>query len=163
MWRSSWRPRGPRPAGARSKSVRSTASPELAERTRRSMHGGTAAVERVFREEYGRVFASLARRFGDLDIAEEAAGEALVAALERWPESGVPPNPGGWLTTTAGNRAIDRIRRENQRDAKHQAAVMHHDDTPHEPIGLVEDDRLRLLFTCCHPALPLEARIALTL
>ena len=127
------------------------------------MQGGTAAVERVFREEYGRLIASLVRRFGDIDIAEEAAGEALVAALEKWPESGVPPNPGGWLTTTAGNRAIDRIRRENQRDAKHQAAFMYHDDTPHEPTGPVEDDRLRLLFTCCHPALAPEARIALTL
>jgi RNA polymerase sigma-70 factor (ECF subfamily) len=127
------------------------------------MQGGTAAVERVFREEYGRLIASLVRRFGDIDIAEEAAGEALVAALEKWPESGVPPNPGGWLTITAGNRAIDRIRREKQRDAKHQAAFMYHDDTPHEPTGPVEDDRLRLLFTCCHPALAPEARIALTL
>jgi RNA polymerase sigma-70 factor (ECF subfamily) len=127
------------------------------------MPGGTAAVERVFREEYGRLIASLVRRFGDIDIAEEAAGEALVAALEKWPESGVPPNPGGWLTTTAGNRAIDRIRREKQRDAKHQAAMMTYDDTPHEPTGPVEDDRLRLLFTCCHPALAMEARVALTL
>ncbi len=127
------------------------------------MQGGTAAVERVFREEYGRLVASLVRRFGDIDIAEEAAGEALVAALERWPQSGVPPNPGGWLTTTAGNRAVDRIRREKQRYAKHQAAFMCHDDTPHEPTGPVEDDRLRLLFTCCHPALAPEARIALTL
>ena len=122
----------------------------------------TAAVERVFREEYGRLIASLVRRFGDIDIAEEAASEALVAALEKWPESGVPPNPGGWLTTTAGNRAIDRIRRE-LRDAKHQAALMSYDDTPHEPVGPIEDDRLRLLFTCCHPALAPEARIALTL
>ena len=127
------------------------------------MQRETAAVERVFREEYGRLIASLVRRFGDIDIAEEAAGEALVAALEKWPESGVPPNPGGWLTTTAGNRAIDRIRREKQRDAKHQAAIMQLDDTPHEPTGPVEDDRLRLLFTCCHPALASEARIALTL
>src|SRR5438094_1700395 len=127
------------------------------------MQSEKAAVERVFREEYGRLIASLTRRFGDLDIAEEAAGEALVAALERWPASGVPANPGGWLTTTAGNRAIDRIRRDKQRDAKHQAAFMYHDDTPHEPTGPVEDDRLRLLFTCCHPALAPEARIALTL
>jgi RNA polymerase sigma-70 factor (ECF subfamily) len=127
------------------------------------VHTGAPAVERVFREEYGRLIASLVRRFGDIDIAEEAAGEALVAALEKWPESGVPPNPGGWLTTTAGNRAIDRIRREKQRDAKHQAAFMHHDDTPHAHTGPVEDDRLRLLFTCCHPALAPEARIALTL
>jgi RNA polymerase sigma-70 factor (ECF subfamily) len=127
------------------------------------MPDGTAEVERVFREEYGRLIASLVRRFGDIGIAEEAAGEALVAALERWPASGVPPNPGGWLTTTAGNRAIDRLRRDRQRDAKHQAALVHHDDEPHEPTGAVEDDRLRLLFTCCHPALAPEARIALTL
>jgi RNA polymerase sigma-70 factor (ECF subfamily) len=127
------------------------------------MEVGTVAVERVFREEYGGLIASLVRRFGDIDIAEEAASEALVAALEKWPASGVPPNPGGWLTTTAGNRAIDRIRREKLRDAKHQAAFVGHDDTPLQPTGPVEDDRLRLLFTCCHPALAPEARIALTL
>jgi RNA polymerase sigma-70 factor (ECF subfamily) len=127
------------------------------------MGAETAVVEQVFREEYGRLIASLVRRFGDIDLAEEAASEALVAALEKWPASGVPPNPGGWLTTTAGNRAIDRIRREKQRDAKHRAALMTFDDTPHEPTGPVEDDRLRLLFTCCHPALAPEARIALTL
>jgi RNA polymerase sigma-70 factor (ECF subfamily) len=127
------------------------------------VQGETSAVERVFREEYGRLIASLVRRFGDIDLAEEAAGEALVTALEKWPVSGVPPNPGGWLTTTAGNRAIDRIRRERLRDAKHQAALMSYDDTPHEPTGPVEDDRLRLIFTCCHPALAPEARIALTL
>ena len=139
------------------------------------MQGAAAAVERVFREEYGRLIASLVRRFGDIDIAQEAAGEALVAALEKWPDAGVPANPGGWLTTTAGNRAIDRIRREKQRDAKHRAAFMNsrmsaaspmasaHDDMPLEHTGPVEDDRLRLLFTCCHPALAREARIALTL
>ena len=91
------------------------------------------------------------------------AGGALLAAVERWPAEGVPPNPGGWLTTTAGNRAIDRIRRESHRGAKHQAALMIHDDTPHEPTGAVEDDRLRLIFTCCHPALAPDARVALTL
>jgi len=122
-----------------------------------------AAIERIYREEYGRIVASLVRRFGDLDVAEEAAGEALLVALERWPRDGVPPNPGGWLTTTAGNRAIDRIRRESHRDAKHRAADMIHDPTPHEPTGPVEDDRLRLIFTCCHPALAPEARVALTL
>jgi len=121
------------------------------------------AIERIFREEFGRVVASLVRRFGDIDVAEEAASEALLVALEKWPVDGVPPNPGGWLTTTAGNRAIDRIRREQQRDAKHEAALMSHDDTPHEPTGAVEDDRLRLIFTCCHPALAPEARVALTL
>ncbi len=127
------------------------------------MSDAHAAIERIYREEYGRVVASLVRRFGDIDIAEEAAGEALLVAMERWPRDGVPPNPGGWLTTTAGNRAIDRIRRESHRDAKHQAALMLEDDTPHEPTGPVEDDRLRLIFTCCHPALAPEARVALTL
>jgi RNA polymerase sigma-70 factor, ECF subfamily len=127
------------------------------------MQGGTAAVERVFREEYGRLIASLVRRFGDIDLAQEMAGEALVAALERWPRAGVPANPGGWLTITASHRAIDWLRREKQRNAKHQAALMTHDGTPHEPTGPVQDDRLRLLFTCCHPAIALEARIALTL
>jgi RNA polymerase sigma-70 factor (ECF subfamily) len=120
-------------------------------------------IEAIYREEYGRVVASLARRFGDLDIAEDAASEALITALERWPTDGIPPNPGGWLTTTAGNRAIDKIRREKLRHAKHEAADMIHDDTPHEPTGIVEDDRLRLIFTCCHPALAPEARVALTL
>ncbi|SFC92496.1 RNA polymerase, sigma subunit, ECF family [Nocardioides terrae] len=122
-----------------------------------------AALARIFRDEYGRVVASLARRFGDLDIAEEAAGEALVVAVEKWAADGIPPNPGGWLTTTAGNKALDRLRRESLRDAKHQAALMITDDTPPEPTGPVEDDRLRLVFTCCHPALPPEARVALTL
>lgn len=120
-------------------------------------------IDRIYREEYGRVVASLARRFGDLDIAEDAAGEALLIAIERWPVDGIPPNPGGWLTTTASHRAIDRIRRESLRDTKHQAAMIIDDPTPHEPTGLLEDDRLRLVFTCCHPALPPEARIALTL
>jgi len=127
-----------------------------------------AVLERIFRDEYGRVVASLARRFGDLDIAEEAASEALVVAVEKWTADGIPPNPGGWLTTTAGNKALDRLRRESQRDAKHQAAFMTQperwgDDTPPEPTGPVVDDRLRLVFTCCHPALAPEARVALTL
>ncbi len=120
-------------------------------------------IERIFREEYGRVVASLVRRFGDIDVAEEAASEALLVALEKWPTDGVPPNPGGWLTTTASRKGIDRIRREQHRDTKHQAALMISDDTPHEPTGVVEDDRLRLIFTCCHPALAPEARLALTL
>jgi RNA polymerase sigma-70 factor (ECF subfamily) len=122
-----------------------------------------ATIERIYREEYGRIVASLVRRFGSIDIAEDAAGEALLAAVEKWPVDGVPPNPGGWLTTTAGNRAIDRLRRESHRDKKHQAAHMLQDDTPHLPTGIVEDDRLRLIFTCCHPALAPEARVALTL
>jgi RNA polymerase sigma-70 factor, ECF subfamily len=126
-------------------------------------HADQAAVERIFREEYGRVVASLIRRFRDIDIAEDAAAEALLAAVERWPVDGVPPNPGGWLTTTATRRAIDKIRRESHRDAKHQQAAMIVDDTPHDPTGPVEDDRLRLIFICCHPALAPEARVALTL
>ena len=107
--------------------------------------------------------AGLARRFGDLDLAEDAAAEAYVAAVERWPRDGVPPNPGAWLTTTATRKAIDRLRRESRRNDKHQAAQMLSDDTPPEPTGPVEDDRLRLVFTCCHPALAMEARVALTL
>ncbi len=122
-----------------------------------------SAIERIFREEYGRIVASLVRRFGDIDVAEDAASEALLVALEKWPADGTPPNPGAWLTTTAANKAIDKIRRERQRDAKHEAAHVIHDDTPHEPTGPVEDDRLRLIFTCCHPALAPEARVALTL
>ena len=137
--------------------------PTVPGRTSRVTDAVHARIEAIYREEYGRVVASLARRFGDLDIAEDAASEALVTALEKWPIDGIPPNPGGWLTTTAGNRAIDKIRREKLRDAKHEAADMIRDDTPHEPTGMVEDDRLRLIFTCCHPALAPEARVALTL
>jgi RNA polymerase sigma-70 factor (ECF subfamily) len=122
-----------------------------------------ATVERIFREEHGRVVATLARRFGDLDLAEDAAAEALVVALERWPQDGLPPNPGGWLTTTATRRTLDRIRREAKRDDKHRQAAMIVDPEPHEPTGVVTDDRLRLIFTCCHPALAAEARVALTL
>lgn len=107
--------------------------------------------------------AGLTRRFGDLDIAEDAAAEAFATAVERWPVDGLPPNPGGWLTTTATRKALDRIRRESLRDTKHQAALMITDDTPHSPTGPIDDDRLRLVFTCCHPALAPEARIALTL
>ena len=121
------------------------------------------AITRIHHEEWARVVAGLARRFGDLDIAEDAAAEAFATAAERWPRDGLPPNPGGWLTTTATRKGIDRLRRESQRDAKHQAAQMAFDDTPHEPTGPVEDDRLRLVFTCCHPALAVKARVALTL
>jgi RNA polymerase sigma-70 factor (ECF subfamily) len=105
----------------------------------------------------------LARRFGDLDIAEEAAAEAFVTAVERWPADGVPPNPGAWLTTTANRKAIDRLRREHKRDDKHKEAQMVFDDAPPEPLGAIDDDRLRLIFTCCHPALAMDARLALTL
>ncbi len=121
------------------------------------------AIAQAHREEWARVVAALARRFGDLDIAEEAAAEAFATAVERWPGDGVPPNPGGWLTTTANRKAIDRIRRENRREDKHMAALMAFDDHPPEPLGTIDDDRLRLIFTCCHPALAMESRVALTL
>jgi RNA polymerase sigma-70 factor (ECF subfamily) len=121
------------------------------------------AITRAHREEWARVVATLTRRFGDLDIAEEAAAEAFATAVERWPADGVPPNPGGWLTTTATRKAIDRIRRENKRDDRQREARMLYDDDPPEPHGPVEDERLRLVFTCCHPALAMETRVALTL
>ena len=122
-----------------------------------------AAITRAHREEWARVVASLAKRFGSLDIAEEAAAEAFATAVERWPADGVPPNPGAWLTTTANRKAIDRIRREHKRDDKHREALMLTEHEPPEPIGAIDDDRLRLIFTCCHPALAMEARVALTL
>lgn len=121
------------------------------------------AITRVYREEWARVVAGLARRLGDLDLAEEMAAEAFAVAVERWPADGVPPNPGAWITTTANRRAIDRLRRESRRDDKQQEAQMLLDDSPPEPVGVIEDDRLRLIFICCHPALGVEARIALTL
>jgi RNA polymerase sigma-70 factor (ECF subfamily) len=121
------------------------------------------AIIRAHRDEWARVVASLTRRFGDLDIAEEAAAEAYATAVERWPADGVPPNPGGWLTTTANRKAIDRIRRESKRSDKHREADMLIDDEPLEPLGIIDDDRLRLTFICCHPALAMESRVALTL
>ena len=121
-------------------------------------------LDRVFRAEHGRVVATLTRRFGDIDVAEEAAQEAYLIALQRWPESGLPPNPGAWLTTTAQNRAIDRIRRESTRDTRQaQAAMINDASDPDETVSSVVDDRLRLMFTCCHPALATSAQIALTL
>jgi RNA polymerase sigma-70 factor (ECF subfamily) len=120
-------------------------------------------ITRVFRAEHGRVVASLARRFGDLDVAEDAVGEALLVAVEHWPRAGLPANPGGWLTTTATRRAIDRIRRESTRQARHEEAAVLHSVDPPEPTGPIGDDQLRLVFTCCHPALASEARVALTL
>ncbi|RYJ06666.1 MAG: RNA polymerase sigma factor [Actinomycetales bacterium] len=121
------------------------------------------AWEQVFRAEHGRVVATLARRFGDLDLAEDATSEALVVALEKWPEEGLPPNPGAWLTTVGARKALDRLRREAKRDGKQQEAVTMVDDSPPDDLGVVEDDRLRLVFTCCHPALAPENRVALTL
>ncbi|WP_344524306.1 RNA polymerase sigma factor [Streptomyces albiaxialis] len=120
-------------------------------------------VARVFREEHGRAVASLVRRFGDIDVAEEAVQEAFLVAVRRWPAEGPPPSPAGWILTTARNAALDRLRREAKREDKHaQAALLHAADEPREE-GAVRDDRLRLIFTCCHPALAMPARVALTL
>jgi RNA polymerase sigma-70 factor (ECF subfamily) len=122
-----------------------------------------AEIERVFREEHGRAVAVLVRRFGDIDVAEEAVQDAFAEAVRRWPSSGLPPSPAGWIITTARNRAIDRLRREASREDKHaQAALVHAPDDPFEE-GPVPDDRLRLIFTCCHPALAVPAQVALTL
>ncbi|HEY3906584.1 MAG TPA: RNA polymerase sigma factor [Streptosporangiaceae bacterium] len=120
-------------------------------------------IGRVFREQYGRAVAVLVRHFGDIDIAEESVQDAFAAALQRWPDSGLPPSPAGWIITTARNRAIDRLRREAARDDRHsQAALLHAPDEPMEEVA-VRDDRLRLIFTCCHPALGPQAQVALTL
>jgi RNA polymerase sigma-70 factor (ECF subfamily) len=120
------------------------------------------AITLAHHEQWARVVASLTRRFGDLDIAEEAAAEAFATAVERWPADGLPPNPGAWLTTTANRKAIDRIRRESKRDDKQKEAQVLYNNPPESP-GVIDDDRLRLIFTCCHPALAMQARVALTL
>jgi RNA polymerase sigma-70 factor, ECF subfamily len=121
------------------------------------------AIERVFREEYGRSVAVLARVFGDIDIAEESVQEAFAVAVQRWPTAGLPPSPAGWIITTARNRAIDRLRREASRDDRQaQAYLLYAPDDPAEEMAVV-DDRLRLIFTCCHPALARNVQIALTL
>src|SRR5689334_3166771 len=124
---------------------------------------GAPEIERVFREEYGRAVAVLARHFGDIDIAEEAVQDAFTVAVQRWPAAGLPPSPAGWIITTARNRAVDRLRREASRDDRHAQAALLHDrgDPPEE--GTVHDDRLHLSFTCCHPALDTGAQVALTL
>lgn len=121
------------------------------------------AITRTHREEWARVVAALTRRFGDLDVAEDAAAEAFVAAVERWPRDGVPASPGGWITTTASRKAIDRLRRSSIGRRKQEEAEVIFDGDPPEPQGVIDDDRLRLIFTCCHPALSPEARVALTL
>jgi RNA polymerase sigma-70 factor (ECF subfamily) len=122
------------------------------------------AIAEVFRRESGRSVATLVRLFGDIDIAEEAVQDAFAVAVERWPDTGLPPNPGAWITTTARNRAIDRLRKEASRHDRHaQSALLHAERPPPEEVGPVRDDRLRLIFTCCHPALASSAQVALTL
>jgi RNA polymerase sigma-70 factor (ECF subfamily) len=124
------------------------------------------ALVRTFRESAGRAVATLARVFGDIDLAEDAVQEAFAVAIERWPADGVPPNPGGWIVTTARHKALDRLRRESTRPGREAAAVALIGEPEPEPeaeVNPVADDQLRLIFTCCHPALAQEARIALTL
>ena len=140
--------------------------------TRRKM---TDALDAVFRREAGRCTATLIRVLGDIDLAEDAVAEAFAIAAERWPVHGVPPNPGGWITTTARNRAIDRLRRESTRTDRYLAAHRLHDrrhgTRRHDPelddldafVDVVPDDQLRLMFLCCHPALAADAQVALTL
>ncbi len=135
---------------------------------------GSEDIERVFRQEHGRALAVLIRRFGDIDVAEEAVQDAFAEALRRWPRAGLPPSPQGWIITTARNRAIDRLRHESGRAGRHAEAarlgVLGAGDTAPAPDteiddeeGAVRDDRLRLIFTCCHPALSTTAQVALTL
>lgn len=133
-----------------------TPSPEPAEASAR------AALDRVFREEHAVIVGALLRRYGDVDLAEDAAAEAVEEALQHWPTQGVPANPGAWLTTTAKRKALDRLRRESTRPAREQeSTIMRTHDEP--PLGVIDDDRLRLLFLCCHPALALDTRVPLTL
>ena len=131
-------------------------------------------LEEIFRREAGRCTATLIRILGDIDLAEDAVAEAFAIAAAQWPARGVPPNPGGWITTTARNRAIDRLRRESTRTDRHLAAHrLHGDDVEpdHDPelddvdafVDVVPDDQLRLMFLCCHPALAGDAQVALTL
>jgi RNA polymerase sigma-70 factor (ECF subfamily) len=120
-------------------------------------------IERIFAAEYGRAVSVLVRVFGDIDVAEDAVQDAFAEAVKRWPADGIPPSPAGWIITTARNRAIDRLRRESSRADRHaQAALLHARDEP-VPEGPVRDDRLRLIFTCCHPSLGTGAQVALTL
>jgi RNA polymerase sigma-70 factor, ECF subfamily len=127
-----------------------------------------AEIEDIFRHEYGRAVAVLVRHFGDIDVAEEAVQDAFATAVQRWPATGLPPSPAGWIITTARNRAIDRLRREASREDRHaQAELLHGSEEPAADSlaeeGAVHDDRLRLIFTCCHPALATQSQVALTL
>jgi RNA polymerase sigma-70 factor (ECF subfamily) len=124
----------------------------------------TTDIACTFRQESGRAVATLIRIFGDIDVAEDAVQEAFAVAVAKWPENGWPPNPGAWIVTTARNRAIDRLRREATRHDRHvQAQALRPGDESPIEVGPVKDDRLRLIFTCCHPALARSSQIALTL
>jgi RNA polymerase sigma-70 factor (ECF subfamily) len=123
----------------------------------------SSEIERVFREEYGRAVSVLVRVCGDIDIAEEVVQDAFVAAMERWPATGLPPSPAGWIISTARNRAVDRFRRESSREERHAEAARLHDRGEPLDEGPVRDDQLRLIFTCCHPALATSVQVALTL
>jgi RNA polymerase sigma-70 factor, ECF subfamily len=117
----------------------------------------------VFRAEYGRAVAVLIGVLGDIDLAEDAVADAFATALQRWPGEGAPPSPAGWIITTARHRAVDQLRRETARARKHAEAALAHAPAETAPEGAVPDDRLRLVFTCCHPALARPAQVALTL
>ncbi len=125
------------------------------------------AIEATFRDEFGAAVATLVRLFGDIDVAEEAVQDAFVVASQKWADDGVPPNPGGWIVTTAKRKALDNLRRESTRGAREERAVVEADpegdETEEKEVGPVHDDRLRLIFTCCHPALAPASQIALTL
>ena len=124
---------------------------------------GADEIDQVFREHSGRAVAVLHRLLGDLDAAQEAVQDAFLTSVRRWPSDGLRPSPAGWIITTARNRAIDRLRRESTRTDRYVQAALLRDDSPPPEEGPVRDDRLRLVFTCCHPALALPARVALTL
>jgi RNA polymerase sigma-70 factor, ECF subfamily len=139
-----------------------TASPDSAGPDSAGPPDGSA-LERAYRASAGIAVATLVRLFGDIDLAEEAVQEAFAVAAERWPAAGVPPSPGGWIVTTARHKALDRLRRESSRPGREVQATLLRADPEPEEAGPVTDDRLRLIFTCCHPALSAEAQLALTL
>src|SRR5215213_9193730 len=155
----------PRSRCARSRGSRMSRWADSAREPSAALHA--AEVGRIFREESGHAVASLIRVFGDIDVAEDAVQDAFAIALRKWPRDGLPPNPGGWITTTARNRGIDRLRRESRgRELLGELVVLSSggdDGGQPEEDGPVYDDRLRLIFTCCHPALSREAQVALTL
>src|SRR5438128_1826839 len=168
MPRSCGRRRPRRQLGSRSRCARSAQqSPDHVREGEAAAKLDEAEVGRIFREESGRSVAILIGVFGDIDVAEDAVQEAFAVALRKWPLDGLPPNPGGWITTTARNRAIERLRRESRgRQLLGEAAALspgNDDPGLPEEVGPVQDDRLRLIFTCCNPALSTEAQVALTL